>query len=427
MPLGGFRLNTLGKKLGAGAETYFILSRSANIDAQTFRITTDSNKNIYINPSDGGTGLYYKVDETGSLLWQKKQTNEINYSSYGGNSVLDSSNNPVFAIYESTATQQQFLCSLSGSDGSLLYSTKRTSTGSVYIGGSHNIVKDSSGNYYTSMVVNTGTGNRPGIWKWNSDGSLNTARGIFRSGDGDATANGQFIAIDSSNNIYMFSNIGNSKRIWKLDSSLTTQWVYSITGSTFFCRNIVCDSSGNIIIYRTRHITKIDSNGNIVWERLISLDGNDVANAMAIDSNDNVYIYFRNDKEQLIKVNSSGTLQFSRTLNVNRGANDEGSTVRPRIHVSGNNMYLYGTGRNTSGTIVSYILKLPTDGTLTGTIASGTLGFTYATGSVTLSNDSGTYSMTSLTGSTYTVTQSAATETLGFTTQTHSAYTKVNV
>jgi uncharacterized delta-60 repeat protein len=149
---------------------------------------------------------------------------------------------------------------------------------------------------------------------------------------------GQDIAADSSNNVIMAGitrNDGagaNDGLIVKYDPEGSVLWDRTLGGtSTDEFYRIAIDSSDNIIAAGREasvdaggydmFIAKYNSSGSIQWQRRLGGTGNDYFYGVGVDSSDNIYVsgYTASDgaggEDALIaKYNSSGTLQWQRTL-----------------------------------------------------------------------------------------------------------------
>jgi hypothetical protein len=143
--------------------------------------------------------------------------------------------------------------------------------------------------------------------------------------------------------------------IAKYNSSGTIQWQRTLGGASGdYGNGIAIDSGDNVYVTgRTSSqgagsddivIAKYNSSGTIQWQRTLGGASTDVGFGIAIDSGDNVYITGYTNSQGagnfdfiIVKYNSSGTIQWQRTLG---GAS---SDVGYGIAIdSGDNVYITG-------------------------------------------------------------------------------------
>ena len=170
------------------------------------------------------------------------------------------------------------------------------------------------------------------------------------------------LTVDSADNAYVLGqprNATNGNRdflLVKYDSTNAISWQRELGGSADeFGRSLGVDSSDNIYAFgRTSSegegqtdflLAKYNSSGTIQWQKNFADDGGDhVAYSVAIDSSDNAYIFGWTDTSgaglrdfALIKFNSSGSLQWQRTLG--GSSQDMGQSV---FIDSSDNIYVVG-------------------------------------------------------------------------------------
>lgn len=176
------------------------------------------------------------------------------------------------------------------------------------------------------------------------------------------------IAVDSSNNIYVFSQASpNTNTLTKLDSTGSVVWNKSISATSNALRfnDMVASPSGNVYLagnYIVSSVTsgailKLDSSGASVWQRQVSqfsggMDG------IELDSSENVFVTgTQAGKTLLSKFNSSGTVQWTRSVEI-AGTNNFG------IAVKANASNVYVASYADSSPAASILTKYNTSGTL---------------------------------------------------------------
>jgi uncharacterized delta-60 repeat protein len=386
-----------------------------------YGIAVDSNKNIYAVGETNATDTNYnilltKYSSKGFIQWQRT-LGGASYD-YGWKIVVDSNND----VYVTGSTDSQ------GAGNNDILIAKYNSSGTIQwqrtLGGANNdygygIAIDSGDNVYvTGSTDSQGAGNNDIlIAKYNSSGTIQWQRTL----GGANNDYGYGIAIDSGDNVYVTGSTDSQGAgsvdivIVKYNSSGTIQWQRTLGGaSTDVGYGIAIDSGDNVYItgYTFSQgagngdilIAKYNSAGTIQWQRTLGGASIDVGYGIAIDSGDNVYITgytfsqgAGNGDILIAKYNSSGTIQWQRTLG---GASID---VGEGIAIDSNdNVYITGYTRSQGFTI-----KLPSDGTGTGTYEEA--GFVYQVSTLTSSTSTLTDSTSTLTDSTSTLTSTTST------------------
>jgi len=399
----------------------------------SFSSAVDSSENVYIFGRSNSSGSYRqsiaKYNKTGTLQWQKQLSNNTHPSYYECWGTVDTSGNPI--AYNSTTD---------GANGGVVV-TKLTSAGAITwqkaLGTSNDafadtVVTDSSGNIYATGPMNDGAGYKMMLIKYNSSGTYQWQMKTNGEGHG--------VAVDSSGNVYGGGFAGGTYGLQLnkysaagsllLQTRTNGQYGYDTYGG-----KVVCDSAGNSYsagAFRQSSGTgyefgliKRNSSGTIQWQRVLTNSSSSygmVITSLATDSSDNIYGTAYTDASGtnavIAKWNSSGTLQWQRKLTVSGGC----SFSDVKINSSGTYMYISGT-TNASGNSDYMLLKLPTDGTLTGTYTVGSYSYTYATSTFTEAAYSGTDVSATLTASGGALGQSTPTNTIADTTFTNTVTT----
>ena len=212
---------------------------------------------------------------------------------------------------------------------------------------------DSSGNVYLVGYTTTeGQGNRETVVsKYNSSGVQQWQRLL-----GDSNPNYAYaVVLDSSGDVYV-SGIGDSSDglIFKYNSSGTLQWQKDIP----YMQNafIAMDSSNNIYVAGTYYtgggsdrnwlIMKLNNSGSLTWAREMTGSSDDLVTGIAVDSSGNVFVSGYNFSNQagIVKYNTSGTFQWHRKLDGTSWEYSGGVAVDS----SGNSYVLYHSGSSGS-------------------------------------------------------------------------------
>ena len=150
----------------------------------------------------------------------------------------------------------------------------------------YGIASDSSGNFYITGRHSDSTSNYAILIKYDSAGNLIWQKGISISGTSGFRGNN--ITTDINGNIYVIGDTlsTNQSEIWigKFDNNGNSIWHKSFGGTNSDTgKAICCDSSGNIYITGYSDATtgsviaQLDTNGNLIWQRLIQSYGLDIS------------------------------------------------------------------------------------------------------------------------------------------------------
>lgn len=437
--LGGGSGGSLYPSLG---ESYFIgvFGTTGNdfLD-YSIAIAIDSSENIYISTcsyglssENGGytkTPLIFKYNKKGEFQWQR--TVNMSDSVNSQDMICDSSGN----IYLTGETVGHGLILKINSSGTLQWAKSFGTTSSEEYRG---MAVDSSDNVY---AIGYGYARNSGVSSWsdqhvvkyNSSGTNQWQRCI---GDYYTGKQGWCMDVDSSGNYYPCGYVndgGYQILVGKFTSSHSRTWQKRIYGATSGKTSnaqggiVVDDSSGSVHIVgdtsqsatgsRDILIVKLDSSGNISWQRLIgiasrSLYGKDVA----IDNSGNVYIIGTGpvdyqgypvypytstmDAIILAKYDSSGNLQWKRFMGAKFWGGytdvDQGQSIE--VDPTGKNLYIAGVTKNGNfgyGQEDVVWAKIPTDGSGIGTYSGpGSKDMIYAD-ATNLTSKSGSMSIQS--------------------------------
>lgn len=375
--MSGIHLVLLGTTSGGGNYFIAIAGYSAYTSAQVLAV--DSNDNIVIaggtNITGGTRSITLKYSPTGELEWQK-QFFDPSGSTTSANSVAIGTDD---SIYEATS----FTLSGTPYGGIIKYNSSGTlqlqrtwgKTGSSTV--FNKISVDSSNNVFLAGYNNSnGTSFDFNITKWNSTGANLWQRRLGATEFQIPQAS----AVDSSGNFYVGGYRNQNLGVvipWaylaKYNSSGTLQWQkqYAYSGNV---ASIDFTSDGSIVICGTTNgeprITKLNSSGTVIWQRKISTATN--FRGIAVDSADNIYVaaeltplYWGG----LYKYDTNGTLQWQRVINTIGGSSNFSYLVNVKLD-SEENLCIAGAFQKGDVSPVrqyTFLLKLPNDGSKTGT------------------------------------------------------------
>jgi len=336
-------------------ESYWILESIYDSSSYGIDIKTDAERNIYVYMY--GEAILVKLNGNGELIWHYDIPNVSGDSflaTTGGQFTVSPNGN----VFLPVNTGIGFI-RLDSSGVSQTYKFLNVPNFIESIASSLNLSDDIYVSGYGAILA-----------KWNSSNTLQWQTQI----DGAAGERIKSISVDSSGNIYCSAllevNSSLTGTLIKYNSNGNLIWSLVIEPFSFFW-DTATDSLGNVYTLGGgtgiggQTLVKYNSNGVLQWQKLII---NAYMQKVVVDSSDFVYAvghYDTQDNGFICKFDSSGTLQWQRTLD------DEGS----------DGVYLYGisidgcesiiaTGQvwRDSATVRNAItLKLPSDGSLTGT------------------------------------------------------------
>lgn len=378
----------------------------------------------------GGADFYLiKYAYNGEVVWERTLGGAN--TDYGYGVAVDSARNVYICGYtESTPnTSKNMFIAKYDPNGTVLW--QRTLSG-----GSDDIAEtvriDSSGNIY--LVGSTASeGSRVGaiVAKYNSSGVLQWKKLLITT---EQRTDFRDLDFDSSGNLLIAGRyLGGKIYIVKMNSSGTIIWQRTLSSSGHFAdgHSIAVDSNDDVYVggytsgfiagsTRNAVLAKISSSGSLLWQRLIGDgDGAQIIFGLDIDLNNNVYgsgqaVYNGTDSFGFVKYNSSGTLQFQRSLVIGPFSSRSYGLVVDREE----NILLSGfslASGNGGGGRDSALAVLPKDGSRTGSYVNNivysasnwttpTLSLIFETGDLTVSNSGLSDSASNLTEGTPTST-----------------------
>ena len=370
----------------------------------------DSSGNLYVCGVSDSSGFVVKYNSSGAVQWKRSFSSSS--TDYAKGLALDSSGNVYITGYSNSGGQggvETFI---------IKYNNSGTVQWSRYFGIStedtgNSVAIDSSDNIYIAGT-NVISGTREmSLAKFNSSGTLAWERELTSNGN---NTYGVSLAVDSSDNpvITGYTNAlgqgGTDIIIAKYNSSGTIQWQKSFGGSNNEeAKGMAIDSSDNIYIggftqsegagAQDALVAKFNSLGDLQWQRILGAYDTD-SWGVAVDDDGNVYGLGHSSREPsntglvnqfiMAKYNSSGDLQWQRHF-----GGTAGEYVFGRTASGDGDLYAFGsTGTSVSNGVEDAItLKVPGDGSLTGTHGS----FTYGTSTWTAATSNLTAATSTLT------------------------------
>tara|TARA_R110000787_G_scaffold199770_1_gene310883 strand:+ start:739 stop:2055 length:1317 start_codon:yes stop_codon:yes gene_type:complete len=425
---------------GAGGDDLYWLTTIAHSSSgvQNFGIRADNSNSVCGAGFLTGDNKSYllKFEADGSISWNKTFENS-NGTGFRG-IASDYSGNIWTSGFDSPNGINRGILAKYSSSGSLqLQKTYGPASGQyVYF---NYITIDSSNNIYASGPMTAGAvayNYGPGLVKLNSSGVVQWQKTVAGGGSGSAKS-----PVDGSGNsflIYSTQTSNSTITAIKLDSSGSVVWQKGISGQGYvYSRNAVVDSSGNLYIsfactaYSSGSntgpaIVKLNSSGVVQWCRTLNFFLTNFTDNVAVNDAGDVYVSYvtkavSGDKDiKIIKYNSSGSLQWQRSLGSSAAENMQFNSLA--LDKNDNVLVSFDTNVTGSGVNTSAVyVKLPPDGSGTGTygsfvyaassytstarsVSSSNLSNTVSNLSYSVSNASGTDSSTSYTENTYEIT-----------------------
>ncbi len=253
----------------------FSLSTSSIGDNDIFISKLDSNGNFIWAKSMGGTdidaGNSIAVDSFGNVYTTGHFENTADFDPGVGVANLTSSSKWIDDIFVSKLD----------SNGNFVWAKKMGGLGNDY---SHDIAVDSSGNVYTTgrfentadfdpgqdafNLINNSIGTDIFVSKLDTNGNFVWAKNMRGAG----YEQGKSIAVDSNGNVY---TTGIFIGIVDFDPGTGT---FNLSSA-----------GGDLDHYDDVFVSKLDSDGNFIWAKNMGGTEDDEVNAIAVDSNGNVY------------------------------------------------------------------------------------------------------------------------------------------
>lgn len=379
--------------------------------------TTDSSGNFYINLNyTPSSGPYYAAYANTKFSINGKITFSYAYTWTGGdtgslgNPVLDSSGNiflsgntgtsPAYAFYSkaNSSGASQWAYQSVAVDHYLTTVAGIDSSGNIYWAGQDPnlyglwVKTNSSGSVTATRVIQNGTHN----YSYFSQAFVDSSGTFY--GCGSTIYDGFYAKITNTGTVSVYTSLGTSYGGSLASMAIDTSYAY------FYC---IAYSPSTGPVFNLWKMSTADGISNPWVKQSSGLYP--YGGYVTTDSSNNVYVFTRDNSNGLIgvilKFNSSGTLQWQRSLTYSGTGNVGPSNITVD---STNSAFIIGA--SITGAMVFF--RLPTDGSQTGTYGS----WTYAASSYTFGSGSGTWAGDSHTDTTWTT--SATTSSVTLTAQT---------
>jgi hypothetical protein len=388
--MGLFPLGLLSQGGGAGGAGNWLSTLSSATAESGFGVYVDATNNTYVVSAvnSGPSSAYFaKLNAAvSSTTFQNTVTGANNF----GFTALASNGTDFYAGGYNFGSRTFGLVVKYNSSGVLQWQREITqssgSIGQCYIYG---MATDASSNVYVSgyaFQTNIST-DTAFTAKYNSAGTLQW----ISSNGTNATETHWGVAADSSGNVYSVGQRPGSGAIWqKFNSSGagTASLLLGASNVRFF--GIALDGSNNCYMPGANAaggsliLVKTNSSGTVQFQRSISLTAIEQATCVAVDSAGNSYVAIGNSvaTAHIFKYNTSGTIQWQRSL-----VRTSGTMLLRAITLDAENNLIVTGGTNLNAGDI-FTIKVPTDGSKTGTYSVGGGSFTYAASSITESASS---------------------------------------
>lgn len=386
----------------------------------------------------GSTLTLYKTDYTSKIVkyWSFPTTGSI--VNFSQNIVTQNNNNNNIIISYSVASTENGIIKF---DTNAATVTWRKTLNTIYADYPTILssAQDSSGNVYITGYMNTGGGissigaQNPFLSKLDSSGNIlwTTWYSSSLSGATSISYNAMSLKIGLDGYIYIYftwadSGSGRAPTITKFNSSGTLQWskYASITSANpLSYASIVIDSSGNVYLATGSAdtgtscrivITKLNSSGTFVSAQTWTFPASSYFGhnmASDIDANGNLYFAWETDTPDVLfiaKFNSSFSLVYTNSLSCTALSSSVPTrsnylTVNNYSNTFALNCYIAPSAGNYQATQI----RLPLDGTKTGTYVNGSYSWVYATNTIWSTATNPTITVYTLASSSTNVTLSA--------------------
>lgn len=365
-------------------------------------IRVGSDNSLYINATSGTATCAAKYSPAGALTWQRRIAT-VSTPSDMRRLAIDSTDSTYFAFTDSGTNGLMTFAVAYNSSGALQWqkrwdvSERLAASGRTYAVCYGSNLYVSTGR--TSQLAESAAGNGVAllIKATASAGAFTWARNTYNLDN-----YGQAVTVDASENVYMVHELDRTTSanqstlaVSKFSSAGSRLWTsagagetYSVSGMTFY-RQIVgyaigTDSSVNIYVagikentssvYRAA-IFKLNSSGTIQWARALGTTSG-IYYGVTTDSAGNIYACGSvGSVAVVVKYDSTGAITWQRSFT--GGVSDVFRSIS--IDSNGDLCICGNTSSAGQGSNDILVLKLPSDGSRTGTYGN----FTYAVSTYT--------------------------------------------
>ena len=374
----------------------------------------DINGNMYIVGTASGNKMLVKIDSSGIIKWQKSLTSSS--GGYLGISV-NSAGTYIYVVGFHNGGNGETLILKYDSSGNIQWQ-RNLSSGSLKVSPGFTYLDSSENLYVSTTLTNSNPNYNAGLVKYDSSGSLQMQKYVYRSGYPYDDVSGVAVDVDVSRNYsYLVGSRNSYGMIVCMDTTGSLSWGREFYGGSYtYLTGVAVDGAGNFYVCGTSNstgtsnliIAKYNPSGVIQWQRRLGGSGETTSSNNITISPDG-YIYVTGSclsggsfEICIVKYNSSGVIQFQRSLGIST------STERGYgISVDANNMYIAGQA-TISGLDTTEIACLPSNGSKTGayTVSGNTI--VYAASSFTESASSLTDDVSPLSVSTSSLTDASS-------------------
>jgi len=391
-----------------GGGAYFISKWTLPYDPDkrnTIHAVVDSSDNIYVDfdykqsTNNWRTGVI-KFDNGGNVLADRYLTNTIAREPFSTGSLftgtwqgaVDSTNGKLGLVVKSNSFYGN-LVRLNVSD--LTFSSGNV--GSFPSGNTWGF-HAKSGNSYQVGGVATGNPYQGFVAKFNSSDTQQWSKGLGMYNPAFSQIGVQFEGghEDSSGNVYIgglypYSNW--EALVVKLSSSGSPTWYRTRKEDNNNALPVInVDSSGNVYAAGNiglsngtplQYLVKWNSSGTFQWDYIHQYDDQrGVFQSIDFDSSGNVYVAGTQQESPgnfagswrnigvVVKLNSSGTVQWQRGFANSTATSSVGQDKFTTVAIDSNDDMVLSTCESDGTSVKCYLLRLPNDGTLTGSYGS---------------------------------------------------------